>query len=30
MIIEIFTTSNDEEIDYSTDQWWFMKKNPEE
>ncbi len=29
MIFEIITTSDDEEIDYSSDQWWFMK-NPDE
>jgi hypothetical protein len=28
MIFEIITTSDDEEIDYSGDQWWFMK-NPD-
>jgi hypothetical protein len=26
MIFEIITTSENEEIDYSVDQWWFMKK----
>ena len=30
MIFEIITTSENEEIDFSVDQWWFMKKNPEQ
>ena len=30
MIFEIITTSENEEIDYSVDQWWFMKKNTKE
>ena len=30
MIFEIITTSENEEIYYLVDQWWFMKKIPEE
>ena len=30
MLFEIITTSENEEINYSVDQWWFMKKIPEE